>query len=115
MAAGLKPWVLDRLIDLLICILQLLINCSSWIRRAVVQGHARQQRPVPTRGKRPSPPTTIGLVFAEPTPQEVSVQRAANLAVWCVVPVRGFDSAAVLRLARWTGACNPSSMNDQTP
>lgn len=42
-----------------------------------------RKRARPTRGSRPPPPTTIGLVFAEPEAQELSVQLAANLAVWC--------------------------------
>jgi hypothetical protein len=81
--AWLGPLLLDRLLDLLIVLLQLVIDGWCWLGRVLRVRSTLQQRPTQTRGSRPPRPTTIGLVFAEPIPQEVSVQRAANLAVWC--------------------------------
>ena len=84
---ALTPQQADRLVDLLIALLQCLLDGLTELL-GVVQtllrlGPAgRTPRARRARGSRPPRPTTVGLVFAEPTPQEVSVQRAANLAVW---------------------------------
>lgn len=86
MARARVPALPDRLLDALLWLLQLLADvwaAACGAARALVDGRpARARRSAKARGARPEPPSTVGLVFAEPLPDDVSVQQAANLAVW---------------------------------
>jgi hypothetical protein len=82
---AIAPAQADRLVDLLIAFLQCIVDGLTellGVASTLLRLWPARQRPRRARGSRPPRPTTVGLVFAEPTPQEVSVQRAANLAVW---------------------------------
>lgn len=85
MARGFGPTARDLLIDFIILILQLATDAWQWLA-SVRLGRgdtAKRGGSGQTRGSRPARPTTIGLVFAEPCPEDVSLQQAANLIAWC--------------------------------
>ena len=91
MARGAGPAARDRLVDVLIAVLQLLIDAWRWLA-SLLRGEGllplpssrrqRGSRRAVARGCAPARPTTIGIVFAEPSPEDISMQEAANMAAW---------------------------------
>ena len=86
MARGAGPGVRDRIVDVVIVMLQLMIDAWRWLASALhgegLLPSRRQRGSRRVRGSAPVRPTTIGLVFAEPSPQDISIQEAANMAAW---------------------------------
>ncbi|GBF88906.1 hypothetical protein Rsub_01405 [Raphidocelis subcapitata] len=83
MAGARRPpaWIA---VDALIWFIQLICDALALLWAAVGPRPARGPSPAAkTRGSRPSPPSTAGVVFAEPEPHEISLQRAADVALWC--------------------------------
>lgn len=79
-----------RLADLLIWILTLLESAWALLTSLQTRGvgwfhrspQEQQRGSARVRGSRPARPTTIGLIFAEASPQDVSLQQAANVVAW---------------------------------
>jgi hypothetical protein len=103
----------DRLLDGLIWILKLFIDAWARARAALgpLLGGAPRESARVQRGARPPAPTTAGVVFAEPEPlEEVSVQRAANVAAWCG---RAGGGSAAQRARR--AAARPPAVHPRRP
>jgi hypothetical protein len=82
--AGPRPPLAWVVVDALIWLIQLISDATAWLRSALARGASRAPPPcAKTRGSRPSQPHTASVVFAEPDPHEISLQRAANVALWC--------------------------------
>ena len=87
--AGAPPWWL-RLLELLLLALQALLDAflrlDLWLRVAALGRRRRRRGDVRNqqkqRGSRPPAPRRVGLVFAEPERDDITIQCACNLLVW---------------------------------
>ena len=73
--------------ELLLLLVQACLDACSrlelWLRPALLPGRRRKQvQQQQKHGARPPAPRRVGLVFAEPERDDISIQCACNLLIW---------------------------------